>query len=334
MMRFLVLGISALFLLFGVQGHAQVSLSYDLAISGQTITFVPQRLLAGESVRVYAAVENKGTKDVSGFVAFYQGDIPIGEPQPVSLRAGGLADEVFVDYQIPSGPFNIRAEVKAQTPRDENPSNDVALTALITPEKDSDGDGVPDSIDNCPTIANPDQRNTDGDAKGDACDEDDDNDGVPDDRDAFPLDPTRSVQPPPPPAAVVSSVPSANAASAPSATSVGTKNEAVVAPSKQPSTLGEVKGEKVTREIKKAPTPKEADSVPVALVAVAVTPAPTPAPLQASKPSSSTPSWLLDARAEEQSSEQGEHRGRNIFLGILSFIAVLAGLRFWARRRS
>jgi hypothetical protein len=42
---------------------------------------------------------------------------------------------------------------------------------------DQDGDNVADSIDNCPTRSNPDQKNTDGDHFGDACDEDDDNDG-------------------------------------------------------------------------------------------------------------------------------------------------------------
>lgn len=36
---------------------------------------------------------------------------------------------------------------------------------------DSDEDGVPESVDNCPSIANPDQLDTDDDGIGDACDE-------------------------------------------------------------------------------------------------------------------------------------------------------------------
>jgi hypothetical protein len=54
---------------------------------------------------------------------------------------------------------------------------------------DSDGDGVPNGADNCPTTANADQADFDGDGQGDACDGDDDNDGVPDESDAFPRDP-------------------------------------------------------------------------------------------------------------------------------------------------
>lgn len=52
---------------------------------------------------------------------------------------------------------------------------------------DSDGDGVPDSSDNCPSTANSDQIDTDGDGQGDACDADDDNDNVPDAEDNCPL---------------------------------------------------------------------------------------------------------------------------------------------------
>lgn len=55
---------------------------------------------------------------------------------------------------------------------------------------DSDGDGVPDSSDNCPDLLNPDQADFDGDGLGDVCDPDIDNDGVSNEVDAFPMDPT------------------------------------------------------------------------------------------------------------------------------------------------
>jgi hypothetical protein len=45
-------------------------------------------------------------------------------------------------------------------------------------EPDGDGDGVADASDNCPTVANAGQANTNGAGRGDACDPDDDNDGV------------------------------------------------------------------------------------------------------------------------------------------------------------
>jgi subtilisin-like proprotein convertase family protein/C1A family cysteine protease/putative hemolysin len=47
-------------------------------------------------------------------------------------------------------------------------------------EPDGDGDGVGDTVDNCPLDYNPDQTDTDSDGSGDACDDDDDNDGFDD----------------------------------------------------------------------------------------------------------------------------------------------------------
>ena len=52
---------------------------------------------------------------------------------------------------------------------------------------DVDQDGVPDTHDNCPSIANADQLDSDEDGDGDACDDDADNDGVVNDVDNCPL---------------------------------------------------------------------------------------------------------------------------------------------------
>jgi hypothetical protein len=46
----------------------------------------------------------------------------------------------------------------------------VAPQITIEVMADSDGDGIAESIDNCPIVANPDQSDTDGDGIGDFCD--------------------------------------------------------------------------------------------------------------------------------------------------------------------
>lgn len=47
--------------------------------------------------------------------------------------------------------------------------DNVAVTVIANP--DADGDGIADSVDNCPLVPNPDQLDTEGDGLGDACDE-------------------------------------------------------------------------------------------------------------------------------------------------------------------
>ena len=51
---------------------------------------------------------------------------------------------------------------------------------------DPDGDLIANAADNCPSVANPTQQDTDGDTQGDACDADDDNDKAPDSTDNCP----------------------------------------------------------------------------------------------------------------------------------------------------
>ncbi|MFO0726997.1 MAG: thrombospondin type 3 repeat-containing protein [Myxococcota bacterium] len=61
-----------------------------------------------------------------------------------------------------------------------------SMTCVSSAPVDTDHDGIVDSSDNCPFVANPDQANLDLDTQGDACDSDLDGDGVPNSTDNCP----------------------------------------------------------------------------------------------------------------------------------------------------
>lgn len=164
----------------------------DLSLDDNSISFSESTLYAGDSIRIYVKVRNVGDTDVSAYVLFYQGGMLIGASQPVSTRAGGNPDDVYVDFTVPTGSFNIRAVIQGSSPQDGNPANDAAQTPLYTPIVDADRDGVIDESDNCVNDSNTDQLDTDKDGQGDVCDSDDDGDGVADSSDLYPLDASKS----------------------------------------------------------------------------------------------------------------------------------------------
>ncbi|MBM5789478.1 PKD domain-containing protein [Candidatus Parcubacteria bacterium] len=196
----------------------------DLGISTNDMRFSKESLVAGETIRLYARIHNEGETDMTGYVTFFQGNVALGNSQVLSVLKNGAPEEVFIDFVVPASTFNIRAEIRGTEPTDTNTANDTAITAMLEPMQDGDADGISDGSDNCPSVANTDQRDADGDGAGNACDNDDDNDGVSDAveaelgvdplnadtdadgtadaDDAYPNDPTLQMQPKPLPAPV------------------------------------------------------------------------------------------------------------------------------------
>ncbi len=90
---------------------------------------------------------------------------------------------------LPSGNHTVSVTAEGFAPAQDTVTiqagNDATRNFTLGPDVDTDGDGISDSIDNCPTVANPNQMDTDTDGAGDACDLDDDNDGMPDQWEVF-----------------------------------------------------------------------------------------------------------------------------------------------------
>lgn len=208
-------GLFALFLFFAFSVPCVVHAAADLRVNQSDIRFSKSPLIAGDTVRVYTKVQNVGTTDVTGYVTFYQGSSVISEPQVISVVSGSDPEEVFVDFIVPEGSFNIRAVINGTNPADTNLDNNVSITGMLTPVPDDDHDGKQNASDNCPKVSNADQTDTDKDGLGDVCDDDMDGDsltnsveaelgtnpkikdtdadGADDAHDAYPLDPKRTV---------------------------------------------------------------------------------------------------------------------------------------------
>ena len=171
-----------------------------------------QRLDRSRVVRVYATTSKPGTLGASGSLNASGIAVPIkrvatrrvpvagggaelkyrlaGREWRLARRALKRSRRVLIRLSVVAtdlaGRTTLRRAPAVELVSDRRPATASAasIRAAAHPEPgDVDGDEVRDEVDNCPTVRNGSQLNTDGEGEGDACDADDDNDGVPDGED-------------------------------------------------------------------------------------------------------------------------------------------------------
>jgi len=111
------------------------------------------------------------------------------------ITSGGTASQTF--NSLTPGSYTVTETVPSGWIKTGDTCTGVAVTAgqtatcTITNTADGDNDGVADGSDNCPSVANESQTDTDNDGTGDACDEtpngDTDSDGIDNEEDNCPL---------------------------------------------------------------------------------------------------------------------------------------------------
>jgi len=126
---------------------------------------------------------------VDGTVTCKNGNIPSNSTTFVYVTAGGRyyyrQYDDWYNYTFGCG-LTDNNYVSCWGYNSDGQTNAPIDVSFKLPPVDLDLDGVTDDVDNCPNVANSDQKDFDGDGTGNACDNDDDNDNIVDSADNCP----------------------------------------------------------------------------------------------------------------------------------------------------
>jgi gliding motility-associated-like protein len=152
-------------------GTATITLSTGIAPNTIVYTSIPSVAVVGLSITPIVPTIRAG----SGLVTF-----TISPALPAGLSINPITGVIsgIPTVAVANGSYVITITSKYGIAT-------IAMTLNII--LDLDRDGILDNVDNCPTVINPNQLDTDRDGFGDECDNDDDNDGVLDVNDNCPL---------------------------------------------------------------------------------------------------------------------------------------------------
>lgn len=152
-----------------------------LSITQQPVGYEGENAInVGEPFSLSVVATGEAPLSYQWYFAGAQGDgsfTPIGEATAATLSVGSAS---LIAH---NGQFRVVIEDSLG-----NSVTSVAVTVLVldSSSTDSDGDGVPDSEDNCVAVPNAEQVDSDGDGIGNICDPDNDNDGIEDAQDNCP----------------------------------------------------------------------------------------------------------------------------------------------------
>lgn len=139
------------------------------------LLFMLPMVLHAKEVRVDSILYNPGqynneSVEVIGTVTQYVSGTPSSTAYYILKGDYGATIKVNTDAESPE--INKRYKVRGIVYINNNtePFISEKFKSLVSNTPDRDGDGVPDKSDNCPDIPNPDQKDSDNDGEGDACD--------------------------------------------------------------------------------------------------------------------------------------------------------------------